>query len=223
MSKTIKTPKTPKTRKGSRDHGDIASGVDFFEQLNYGGDPIHYPENDRVIDVPSADNDKYLSADIGTNSKLYAWQHYDHTGNHGEWDTDQPDLRSMDGISQFKVTANDTNGVWVKLTNNTGDDEVYTMYIHVSEDIGERTVSSEIETYSLVGIIRDNAIEHTTHVAVKDKNGIYVANGSCYFKNVGGDIILTKGPGFPENMSVTEDDDRFDFSLDLVIPSGPEK
>lgn len=211
-------PKTLKASRSSRQHGDIASGVDFFQELSYGGDPTHYEEKDAVINVPQGDNDKYLSADIGTNSKLYAWQHYDGSGKHGEWDTDQDDLRFMGGISQFKVTANDTNGIWVKLTNGTGDGEVYNLYIHVSEDIGERTVPSTVEEYSLVGIIPDTGQPHIAQIAVRDSQGVWVANGSCFFTSQNGDIILTEGDGFPENMSSVEDDDRFEFILDMPIP-----
>ncbi len=213
-------PKDSKASKTSKAHGDIASGVDFFKAKNYDGEPTHYAEKDAVIDVPIEDNDKYLSADIGTNSKLYAWQHYDHSGNHREWQTDQPDLTVMGGISQFMVAPNDTNGIWVKLTNNTSEEGIFTMFINVSEDIGERTVASNVEDYSLVGVIPDNGQDHIAQIAVREPNDDYGANGSCFFKSINGDIILTEGPNFPPNMSVTEDDDRFNFSLDVLLPDG---
>jgi hypothetical protein len=191
----------------------------FFDKFNYEGNEYSYPAKDELVEVTGSLNDKFKSLKVGANTKVYAWQHYGATGKYGEWETDQPDLSYMGGISVIKVTENNSSGVWVRLQNTTGDNKEYEMTIKISEDIGSQTVPSSFPEHALVGIIPDNGQDHITQVAVREKGGSYVANGSCFFKSDGDKVIMTAGENYPSNMSYNEDNNGFfTFILNSASP-----
>lgn len=192
----------------------------FFTETNYGGSAHPYEKTASAVVVPSDLNDDFLSVQVGINTKVYVWQDKpDYPSNSAETTVDDPDLTRVNGISWLSVADFNTNGIYVKFVNNIpGNDNVYRLILNISEHIGGVNIPSNLDEYALAGIINDEA-SHITQVVVQDSDGATLPNdnGSCFFKEVSGDIICDEGENFPTNMSVAEPENGyFIFSIDSL-------
>ncbi|KAK5580514.1 hypothetical protein RB653_000534 [Dictyostelium firmibasis] len=203
--------------------------VKFFFGLNCTGDSFEYDEG-QTVEFSDGDewNDKFLSCIVGASVKCNLWQHNDITTAPGNYEqlaqgSTNNDLSSMGGISKFQVIPGDFQwAVDVKLVNNVNT--TVGSYEMTLIPFGVQQVSCrDGDDYIQMPIpeLSPSDSEIVTQVAVRDtKSGVYVANGSCYFKcDPSTGIVSVRKPTdtFPPNMdAIQQDNTTFNFNLNSV-------
>ncbi|WP_338885023.1 MULTISPECIES: beta/gamma crystallin domain-containing protein [Xenorhabdus] len=182
----------------------LTNGAIFYTGKNYTGACYEYPENSTEINLIGTPlNDKFLSVEIGTGSIVFAWRH----GNdsqpgqiYREWDTSQPDISDIKGLSKFIVSPSNRDLLAVKLINESGIDQIFRANIQTYK------IPNPVDCYSngdyeIVGLIPKDGQQYVTFVVVFDQNNIPVTQGSVYFTYNGTDLdIVTYDTTKPHHM-----------------------
>ncbi|WP_050568820.1 beta/gamma crystallin domain-containing protein [Vibrio jasicida] len=216
---------------------DFPSGAEFYKNKNYEGYSHFYDESGSVYSLPKELNDYFHSVKVGQLSKVFAWKHYSESqpgDKHQEWTEDNPDISSLGGLSKFKVTPKEVEGVLIRLVDGIETGKKYCMSSKVyGEGEGADVYScTNNESYQLVGTLNPTNGEESIVASIATRNmensdpnfGQYINNGSVYFKvEDGGDIEVSHENGefdnFPENLNVIEvRENTFDVILISEVP-----
>ncbi|MDC9596582.1 beta/gamma crystallin domain-containing protein [Xenorhabdus anantnagensis] len=171
----------------------LAKGAIFYTKNDYSGDSYEYPENSLEVNLIGTPlNDKFLSVEIGKGSIVFAWRHGDDSQPgqiYREWDTSQPDLSDIKGLSKFIVSPTNCDLLAVKLINESGVDQVFRVHIQT------HTIPDPVDCYSngdyeIVGLIPKDGQQYVTSVVVFDKNNIPVTQGAVYFTYNGTELDI---------------------------------
>ncbi|XYZ63987.1 hypothetical protein KP696_09930 [Nocardia seriolae] len=188
------------------DHPESNQAI-FFTARQYAGEPYVYSIDDGVVEVPGQLNDKFLSVKVGANAKVMAWQHYGFGGAYAEWDTDQPDISGIHGLSVFTVTYRSTQFIMARFVNATQTDRTLAMKVNTAgadPGISERWLAQDDPHFSPIALAFEDGRQVTTALYVRDENTyIFNPTGSCYFRwNRTTDAVeLDPGVNFPQGMS----------------------
>ncbi|CAM3667813.1 beta/gamma crystallin domain-containing protein [Xenorhabdus thuongxuanensis] len=164
----------------------LIHGAIFYTEKNYSGDIYAYSENSQEVNLIGTPlNDKFRSVKIGTNSIVFAWRH----GNdsqagqiYREWDTSQPDISDIQGLSKFIVSPANRDLLAVKLINESGVDQIFRAHIQTYK------IPNPVDCYSngdyeIVGLIPKDGLQYVAFVVVFDQKNIPVTQGAVYFKH----------------------------------------
>ncbi|MCC8381673.1 beta/gamma crystallin domain-containing protein [Xenorhabdus sp. PB30.3] len=199
----------------------LSNGVIFYTGKNYSGSLYEYPENSKEVNLIGTPlNDKFLSVEIGTNSMVFAWRHGSDSQSgqiYREWDTSQPDISDIEGLSKFIVSPVNRDLLAIKLINKSGINQVF------RANIRTYTIPDPVDClsggdYEVVGLIPKDGQMYITSVVVFDQNNIPVTQGAVYFKYNGTDIdIITYNETKPLYMKFEKEDNyRFNFILEKL-------
>ncbi|RCJ27527.1 hypothetical protein A6770_25635 [Nostoc minutum NIES-26] len=168
------------------------SGAIFFEQKNYQG-VSHSYEIDQEYAAPCDDgnselNDKFLSVKIGELVKVLAWQHCDGTGVYREWETDNPDLSDIKGLSKFQVVNTTNSVVAFRLIDRSGAGKALSLKCQ-TDQVGESTdrTNDGNDEYRIIGTLptdKPNFPPLTTgvYLRLEEPNYDYLSTGTVYIK-----------------------------------------
>ncbi|KAK4120732.1 hypothetical protein N657DRAFT_658366 [Parathielavia appendiculata] len=161
----------------------------FYTKTDFSGTPNAYKVGDEIT-LPGELNDKFQSVEVGVNAKVIAWQHYDGSGIYKEWEGQQPDITSIQGLTRFKVVPANTRAIAFAFQDATGGKPLqYTLKVDAA-DVGavklfskDAAAAAEGNEYRLVGLMPEGGLPVTTAVYVRNEaDGGYVAVGSVYFQ-----------------------------------------
>ncbi|SFN56478.1 beta/gamma crystallin domain-containing protein [Xenorhabdus japonica] len=171
----------------------LANGAIFYTKKDYSGASYEYPENNTEVNlIGTSLNDKFLSVEIGTDSIVFAWRH----GNdsqpgqiYREWDTSQPDIDDIRGLSKFIVSPKNRDLLAIKLINESGVNQVF------RANIRTYTIPDPVDCYSggnyeVVGLIPKDGQQYVTSVVIFDQHNIPVTQGAVYFRYNGTDLDI---------------------------------
>ncbi|KAK4101291.1 hypothetical protein N658DRAFT_471733 [Parathielavia hyrcaniae] len=195
-------------------HAEPLTAV-FFTETNFSGTANAYKVGDEVR-VPLELNDQYQSVDVGPNAKVIAWQNYDESGIYKEWEGQQPDINSIEGLSRFKVVPSNTRAISFAFRDATGGKpRQYSLKVDAA-DVGAvklfsndgagsegEGVGSSAE-YRLVGLMPEGGPPVTTAVYVRNEaDGAYVALGSVFFQwdDEDGQVHIVQNDNWPKQLS----------------------
>ncbi|MFC9995099.1 beta/gamma crystallin domain-containing protein [Nocardia sp. NPDC127526] len=179
----------------------------FFTQRDFQGDSFPYSTNDGVVEVPGQLNDRFLSVRVGATAKVMAWQHYGFGGAYAEWDTDQPDISAIHGLSVFTVTYRSTRFIAARFVNATRPDRTYAMKVNTAgadPGLSERWLAQNDPDFLPIALAFEDGRSVTTALYVRDQETyIYNPTGSCYFRwnPTTSEVELDPGAAFPPGMS----------------------
>ncbi|EDP59526.1 beta/gamma crystallin domain-containing protein [Vibrio sp. AND4] len=217
---------------------DFPRGAEFYKNKYYEGYSKFYDEHDGVYSLPWELNDYFHSVKVGKYSKVFAWRHFteDQYGDiQQEWSEDNPDISSLGGLSRFKITPKEVEGVLIRLVDGIETNKKYCMSAKVygegegadvyscTNNVGYQLVGTLNPTHGGESIIASIA---TRNMEKSDPNyGQYINNGSVYFKVKGdGNIEVSHDHGefenFPKNLNIIEvRENTFDVILISEEPS----
>ncbi|GAM26461.1 hypothetical protein SAMD00019534_096360, partial [Acytostelium subglobosum LB1] len=201
--------------------------VRFFKQKNLAGTyNKEYRVGDSIAFTPhDADNDSYMSCEIGTRCWVNAYQHNDafnpEPGAHKELRSGvHNDLSELKGLSMFQVLQNTFGyAIDIRVVDFKGSKDGYKMTMipyqtaPVSCMCGGDYVQCPIPKLSPP----DSEIVCQVIVQATEWPGSTVANGSIYFKYnpTTGLLSYRKTEGFPSNMSLSQEGiTQFTFKLE---------
>ncbi|MGW4125114.1 beta/gamma crystallin domain-containing protein [Nocardia sp. NPDC004711] len=193
----------------------------FFTQVSYQGDPYTYSIEDGVVEVTGSLNDRFKSVKVGADAKVLAWQNYGFGGHYAEWETDQPDISSIGGLSVFTVTYRSTRFIMARFVNSTQTNRVFAMKVNtagVDPGLSERWLAQNDPDFYPIALAFEDGRKVTTGLYVRDEQ-TYVFNpiGSCYFRwNRNTDAVeLEPGVNFPAGMNHKQES-ASEFTFDLL-------
>ena len=206
------------------------TGALFYEGFNYQGQVHKYDESVGVVNLPSVLNDKFKSVEIGQFSKVFAWTHYESKPTQAyELMENTPDLNFIGGLSKFKVTPKEVEGVYIRLVDGINTGTLYCMMPKVYGEGEGADVNSctDNETYQLLGTLNptEGGESIVTQIPVRNMDhsspnfGQFISNGSLYFKiDSYGDVSVSHENGefenFPDNLTIREvRDNTFDVEI----------
>ncbi|PHM70059.1 beta/gamma crystallin domain-containing protein [Xenorhabdus kozodoii] len=183
---------------------ELINGVVFYTGKNYTGAAYEYPENNTAVNLVGTPlNDQFLSVKIGIGSVVFAWRHSSDSevGQiYREWDTNQPDISDIKGLTKFIVSPSNRDLLAVKLINESGVDQVFRVNIQTY------TIPNPVDCYSnddykVVGLVPKDGQLYVTSVVIFNQNNIPVTQGAVYFKHNGTDLdIVTYDTTKPAHM-----------------------
>jgi hypothetical protein len=209
------------------------SGATFHAGKNYSGESTYLPEAPTYHEFLASENDLYKSITVGELSKVFAWQHYGATGVYREYTTSNPDVTDIRGLSVVKVVPKDVQGVAIRLIDNIGTGKLYCLSSKVygagaADDVYSCT---DNQTYQLVGTINPTLGGESIVASIAVRNmqpgdanyGVYINNGSVYFKSKNNDVWVSKEGDefnkFPKNLDIVEvAPNRFDVYITSETP-----
>ncbi|MDF2388308.1 hypothetical protein JMG10_43195 [Nostoc ellipsosporum NOK] len=135
-------------------------------------------------------NDKFLSVEIGSLSKVLAWQHCDASGNYQEWTASKPDISGIEGLSRFKVIDTTDAVIAFRLVDDTNSPTALTLYLQTfgipSDGAITDSTNDGNDDYRIIGILPTNAggESNVTSVNLRNAAGEFLpaGSGSVYFK-----------------------------------------
>ncbi|RYP56397.1 hypothetical protein DL770_010837 [Monosporascus sp. CRB-9-2] len=185
----------------------------FYTEENYGGSKNSYKIGEDINLYPGSLNDKFNSVAVGSEAKVLAWQHDNASGNYAELTGDTASLKSIGGLSRFKVVEDDTRAIAFKFRDATGGGQrQYSLKIDAA-DVGAITLYAPDDAddgeWNLVGTIREAGPPVTTAVYIRDeRSGVYVAVGSVFFQWNSGSkqVDVVENDNFPKQLSIERAD-----------------
>lgn len=179
----------------------------FFTRPNFDGDSHRYSIDDGVVEVLGELNDRFKSVKVGDIAKVLAWQHYGFGGNYAEWDSDQPDISAIGGLSVFTVTYRTTRFIMARFENVTQTDRILAMKVNTAgadPGLSERWLMQNEPDFVPIALAFEDGRSVTTALYVQDQTTfIFSPTGSCYFRWNSGTNAIEMDPGanFPAGMT----------------------
>ncbi|EAL64530.1 hypothetical protein DDB_G0285817 [Dictyostelium discoideum AX4] len=205
--------------------------VKFFFGKNCTGESFEYDEGETVrFNYGDEWNDKFMSCIVGASVKCNIWEHNEiDTPTPGKYEqlaqgSTNNDLTSINGLSKFQVIPGDFQwAVDVKIVDNIANTPVGSYEMTLIPFGVPQVVCRDGDDFVQMPIpqLSPADSEIVTQVAVRDtRTGVYVANGSCYFKydpSTGQVSIRKPVETFPPNMDTVQDDNTsFIFNLNAT-------
>ncbi|MBD2785483.1 hypothetical protein ID858_12545 [Xenorhabdus sp. DI] len=171
----------------------LTNGAIFYTQKNYAGSSYEYPENSTEVNLAGTPlNDKFFSVEIGTGSIIFAWRHSTDSEPgqiYREWDTSQPDISDIQGLTKFIVSPSNRDLLAVKLINESGVNQRFRAHIQTY------TIPNAVDCYSdgdyeIVGLIPKDHQLYVTSVVIFNQSNIPVTQGAVYFQYNGTDLDI---------------------------------
>jgi hypothetical protein len=177
--------------------------VFFYEKPDYDGTSHTYKEgDDKTFTYPEHLNDLYRSVKVGAAVKVLAWQHSDGSGIHKVWETSQPNISSIGGLSKFKVLPKATRILVYRFENRTGNGQRYCAYIDAAGVSTEKIEScSGDSAYKLVGMMPEGGPPVTTAIYVRDmQTNQYLPVASLHFQwnSSTHEVDIVESDNFPD-------------------------
>ncbi|KAK0650994.1 Beta/Gamma crystallin-domain-containing protein [Cercophora samala] len=183
------------------------STAKFYVKKEFEGDEYPYSIG-ADVSVPGSLNDKFLSVNVGNNTKVIAWQHYNESGVYREWEGANPDISDIGGLSRFKVVENNTRAISFQFVDQTGGTPLqYSLKID-ARDVGTVLIKSNEDPleWHLVGILPAGGPPVTTGVFLRNEGtGVYLSVGSIYFQwnKDTNEVDIVESEAFPPQLKYT--------------------
>ncbi|MBN3883973.1 MAG: beta/gamma crystallin domain-containing protein [Nostoc sp.] len=164
----------------------------FFEGKNYQGNAHSYlkDQGDQTTCNGGSGslNDKFLSVKVGELIKVLAWQHCNATGIYEEWNTDNPDLSSIGGLSTFKVVDTSNSVVAFRLVDQSGANKSLSLKCQ-TDQVGESTDRTDDgnNEYHIIGSLPTNQpnfppLTTGIYLRLEEPDYSYLSTGTVYIK-----------------------------------------